>query len=62
MWDKGIVFIQQPFNKGNILIDTGGLKNTDVATKRIIPYLESQVFFLWMLFLFHIKILIIVGR
>lgn len=47
-------FIQQPFNKGNILIDTGGLKNTDVATKRIIPYLESQgVFSLDAVFISH---------
>lgn len=35
-------FIQQPFNLGNVLIDTGGLKNTDIATNRIIPYLQSQ--------------------
>ena len=35
-------FIQQPFNSGNVLIDTGGLKNTDIATNRIIPYLQSQ--------------------
>lgn len=47
-------FIQQPFHKGNILIDTGGLKNTDVATKRIIPYLESQgVFSLDAVFISH---------
>lgn len=35
-------FIQQPFNLGNVLIDTGGLKNRDLATDTIIPYLESQ--------------------
>lgn len=35
-------FIQQPFNAGNVLIDTGGLKNTDIAINRIIPFLQSQ--------------------
>lgn len=34
--------IKQPFSKGNVLIDTGGLKNTDIATETIIPYLYSE--------------------
>ena len=34
--------IQQPFNRGNILIDTGGLKNKDLASLTLIPYLRSQ--------------------
>lgn len=34
--------IQQPFNQGNILIDTGGLKNKDVASLTLVPYLRSQ--------------------
>lgn len=33
--------IQQPFNRGNILIDTGGLKNQDLATQTLVPYLHS---------------------
>lgn len=47
-------FIQQPFARGNVLIDTGGLKNTDLATSRIIPYLQSQgVFYLDAVFISH---------
>ena len=34
--------IKQPFSKGNVLIDTGGLKNRDVASEIIIPYLYSE--------------------
>lgn len=34
--------IKQPFSKGNVLIDTGGLKNRDVANEIIIPYLYSE--------------------
>lgn len=34
--------IKQPFASGNILIDTGGLKNRDIATDTIIPYLYSE--------------------
>ena len=34
--------IKQPFSLGNILIDTGGLKNRDLATGTIIPYLYSE--------------------
>lgn len=34
--------IQQPFNQGNILIDTGGLRNKDLASLTLIPYLRSQ--------------------
>lgn len=34
--------IKQAFNKGNILIDTGGLKNSDVAKNTLIPYLRSE--------------------
>ena len=33
--------IRLPFNQGNILIDTGGNANYDLATKVIIPYLKS---------------------
>lgn len=33
--------IQQPFNRGNILIDTGGLMNRDLASDTLIPYLHS---------------------
>ena len=29
--------IQQPFNQGNILIDTGGLKNKDIASLTLVP-------------------------
>ena len=34
--------IQQPFNKGNILIDTGGLQTRDLASTTLVPYLNSQ--------------------
>lgn len=34
--------VQQPFNQGNILIDTGGLKNKDIASLTLVPYLRSQ--------------------
>lgn len=33
--------IRMPFNQGNILIDTGGNKDYDLATKTIIPYLKA---------------------
>ena len=33
--------IRLPWNKGNILIDTGGSQDYDVATSTIIPYLKS---------------------
>ena len=33
--------IRMPMNRGNILIDTGGNKNYDLATQTIIPYLKS---------------------
>lgn len=33
--------IRLPFHQGNILIDTGGNKDYDLATKTIIPYLKS---------------------
>ena len=33
--------IRLPMNQGNILIDTGGNKDYDLATKVIIPYLKS---------------------
>lgn len=40
--DQGDCFlISQSFNRGNILIDTGGIKNQDVASNRIVPYLHS---------------------
>ena len=35
-------FILQPFNKGNILIDTGGLQTRDLASTTLVPYLNSQ--------------------
>lgn len=34
--------IKQAHHKGNILIDTGGLKNNDVAKNTLIPYLRSE--------------------
>lgn len=34
--------IRQPFQRGNILIDTGGLEYRDVAVDTIIPYLYSE--------------------
>lgn len=34
--------IQLPFQKANIMIDTGGLKYQDVATKRLIPCLKAN--------------------
>ncbi|MFV0395962.1 MAG: DNA internalization-related competence protein ComEC/Rec2 [Coprobacillaceae bacterium] len=34
--------IKQPLNKGTILIDTGGLKNRDIASDTLIPYLRSE--------------------
>lgn len=33
--------IRLPMNQGNILVDTGGHKDFDLATKTIIPYLKS---------------------
>lgn len=33
--------IRLPMNQGNILIDTGGVKDYDLATQTIIPYLKS---------------------
>lgn len=35
-------FIQLPFQKANLMIDTGGLSYQDVAVQRIIPFLKSQ--------------------
>lgn len=47
-------FIQQPYARGNVLIDTGGLQNSDIATSRLIPYLQSQgVFYLDAVFISH---------
>ncbi|WP_027090548.1 DNA internalization-related competence protein ComEC/Rec2 [Thomasclavelia saccharogumia] len=37
--------IQQPFNQGNILIDTGGSRNKDLASLTLVPYLRSQGIF-----------------
>lgn len=46
--------IKQPFHQGNILIDTGGLKNQDVATTILIPYLYSEgIFSLDAVFISH---------
>ncbi len=46
--------IQQPFNQGNILIDTGGLRNKDLASLTLVPYLRSQgVFKLDYVFISH---------
>ena len=55
-------FIQQPYARGNVLIDTGGLQKSDLATSRLIPYLQSQGVFIWMPFLFRMKTMIIVER
>lgn len=47
-------FIQQPYARGNALIDTGGLQKSDLATSRLIPYLQSQgVFYLDAVFISH---------
>jgi competence protein ComEC len=47
-------FIQQPYARGNVLIDTGGLQKSDLATSRLIPYLQSQgVFYLDAVFISH---------
>jgi competence protein ComEC len=47
-------FIQQPYDRGNVLIDTGGLQKSDLATSRLIPYLQSQgVFYLDAVFISH---------
>ena len=47
-------FIQQPYARGNVLIDTGGLQKSDLATSRLIPYLQSQgVFYLDAIFISH---------
>lgn len=35
------VLLRQPYNKGNILIDTGGHTEYDIAKQTIIPYLKS---------------------
>ena len=37
-------FIKYPYNSGNILIDTGGINNSDysIAIKKTIPYLKSK--------------------
>lgn len=34
--------IKQPFNKGTILIDTGGDKKRDIASDTLIPYFRSE--------------------
>lgn len=34
-------FIRLPMNEGNVLIDTGGQKDYDLATQTIIPYLKA---------------------
>lgn len=34
--------IKQAFHNGNILIDTGGLKDRDIASDTIVPYLRSE--------------------
>lgn len=33
--------IRQPYNLGTIMVDTGGLRNSDVAAKVTVPYLRS---------------------
>ena len=35
------IFLKFPYNKNNILIDTGGAINYDVASNKTIPYLKS---------------------
>ena len=46
--------IQQPFNKGNILIDTGGLQTRDLASTTLVPYLNSQgIYKLYYVFISH---------
>ena len=53
--------IQQPFNQGNILIDTGGLRNKDLASLTLVPYLRSQGILNWTMSLYLMMILIISG-
>lgn len=36
------MLIRLPMNQGNILIDTGGIKDYDLATQTIIPYLKAS--------------------
>ena len=49
-------FIQQPYARGNVLIDTGGLQKSDLATSRLIPYLQSQgVFYLDAVFIGEVQ-------
>lgn len=36
------VLVELPFNKSNILIDTGGSDNYDISKKTLIPFLKSQ--------------------
>jgi competence protein ComEC len=46
--------IKQPFNQENILIDTGGQKNRDIAKDTIVPYLKSEgIFSLDYVFISH---------
>lgn len=46
--------IKQPFNKGNILIDTGGSMKRDIASDTLIPYLRSEgIFSLDYVFISH---------
>ena len=53
--------IQQPFNKGNILIDTGGLQTRDLASTTLVPYLNSAGDVInWIMYLLVMMILIIV--
>lgn len=47
-------FIQQPYARGNVLIGYWGLQKSDLATSRLIPYLQSQgVFYLDAVFISH---------
>ena len=46
--------IKQPFDQGTIMIDTGGLRNRDVAKDSLIPYLRSEgIFTLDYVFISH---------
>ena len=35
------IFIKWPYNKGNFLVDTGGITNYDIVISKTIPYLKS---------------------
>ena len=57
-------FIQQPYARGNVLIDTGGLQKSDLATSSVDSlFTKSGLFFyLDAVFISHEDCMIIVER